>query len=335
MINAQRTGAYISQLRKAKDWTQLELAEKLHVTHQAVSQWEKGASFPDVALLPQLARLLGVSVDALLNGEPSASARRITRGAMVEEFAHGNPGEVARMVQTDPDGLDLMLETAPLVRPSQVEAVVANLGGYDFTLEQAVGLAPFVSQEVLQALLERVSAADLDLEVLTKLAPFIGSEQLDRLARQVATGPLAPEPVISLAPFLSGAMLKDMVFRSLEAGHALKPEQVESLAPFLDQESLETLIEREQREAVPLDHVVSLAPFVGEALLDRLLDRLEAPGEIGSRLQDLAPFISQARLTRAVAERQGRLSAQEVLELAPFLEQGMLDQLIRRGASRR
>ncbi len=332
MINAQRTGAYISQLRKAKDWTQLELAEKLHVTHQAVSQWEKGASFPDVALLPQLARLLGVSVDALLNGEPATSARRITRGAMVEEFAHGNPGEVARMVQSDPDGLDLMLETAPLVRPSQVEAVVANLGGYDFTLEQAVGLAPFVSQDVLQSLLARVNAADIDLTVLKKLAPFIGSDHLDRLAGQVASGPIAPEEVSDLAPFLGDAMLKDMVFRSLEAGHPLELEHVESLAPFIDRESLETLIERLPDGPLPLENVVALAPFVGEALLDQLLDRLEDPAEIGSHLHELAPFISRARLTRAVAERQGRLSAQEVLQLAPFLDQTTLDQLIRPGA---
>src|SRR5215212_11429383 len=93
MISASRTGAYISALRKAKDWTQLDLAQRLQVTHQAVSQWEKGTSFPDVGLLPQMARQFGVSVDDLLNGGPVARTGRMTRGAMVEELAHRTPSE--------------------------------------------------------------------------------------------------------------------------------------------------------------------------------------------------------------------------------------------------
>ena len=37
MINPLKTGAYIARLRKKRDWTQVELADKLHVTHQAVT----------------------------------------------------------------------------------------------------------------------------------------------------------------------------------------------------------------------------------------------------------------------------------------------------------
>ena len=57
MIDLRKTGAYISSLRRSKDWTQLELAEKLHVTHQAVSRWETGDSFPDVTTLARIAQL--------------------------------------------------------------------------------------------------------------------------------------------------------------------------------------------------------------------------------------------------------------------------------------
>ena len=57
MVDPRATGAYISRLRRARDWTQLQLAEKLSVTHQAVSRWETGESFPDVVVLYNLARL--------------------------------------------------------------------------------------------------------------------------------------------------------------------------------------------------------------------------------------------------------------------------------------
>src|SRR5688500_1789437 len=166
MINAHRTGAFISSLRKAKDWTQLDLAQKLLVTHHAVSHCEKGASFPDVGLLSQLARLFGVSVDNLFNGEPVARTGRGTRGAIVEELTRENPGEVARLVKRDPEGVEALLAAAPLARPSQMDAVVAHLAGYAFTLPQVIELAPFVGQSVLQSLLDNAGLEQIDGESL-------------------------------------------------------------------------------------------------------------------------------------------------------------------------
>lgn len=62
-------GNRISKYRKEKGLTQEELAAKLGVSSQAVSKWENDASCPDISLLPQLCRILGVSVDELLTGE--------------------------------------------------------------------------------------------------------------------------------------------------------------------------------------------------------------------------------------------------------------------------
>lgn len=62
-------GNRISQFRKEKGITQEEMAEKLGVTPQAVSKWENDISYPDILLLPQIAKMLGVTVDELLSGE--------------------------------------------------------------------------------------------------------------------------------------------------------------------------------------------------------------------------------------------------------------------------
>lgn len=64
-------GQRIARLRKAGGMSQENLAEKIGVSSQAVSKWENDQSCPDISLLPQLARLLGVTVDALLTGESS------------------------------------------------------------------------------------------------------------------------------------------------------------------------------------------------------------------------------------------------------------------------
>ena len=50
-----------------------EVAERLNVTQQAVSNWEKGRSFPDVGNLVKISDLYGVSLDWLLKGEKNQS----------------------------------------------------------------------------------------------------------------------------------------------------------------------------------------------------------------------------------------------------------------------
>ena len=59
-------GMMIAELRKQHGMTQLELAEKMGVTDKAVSKWERDLSCPDINSLPNLAEILGVSVDELM-----------------------------------------------------------------------------------------------------------------------------------------------------------------------------------------------------------------------------------------------------------------------------
>lgn len=59
----------IKKLRKAKKLTQDQLAEQLHVTRQAVSNWEIGKTQPDVETLTKLAEIFGVSVERIIYGK--------------------------------------------------------------------------------------------------------------------------------------------------------------------------------------------------------------------------------------------------------------------------
>ncbi len=68
-------GRRIAALRKQQNLTQDELAEKLGLSSQAVSKWENELSCPDIMLLPELARILHVTVDVLLSGTPAPETR--------------------------------------------------------------------------------------------------------------------------------------------------------------------------------------------------------------------------------------------------------------------
>lgn len=67
-MNIEKTGKQIADLRKAKGLTQSELGERIGVSFQAVSKWERGEALPDITLLPDLARILETTVDFILSG---------------------------------------------------------------------------------------------------------------------------------------------------------------------------------------------------------------------------------------------------------------------------
>ena len=66
---AHSIGKTIAELRKAKGWTQIELAEKLNVSDKAVSKWEGEGGFPEITQLPVLAKIFDVSIDYLMTGK--------------------------------------------------------------------------------------------------------------------------------------------------------------------------------------------------------------------------------------------------------------------------
>ena len=77
-MDAAKTGALIAQARKEKDLTQGQLAQRLHVSVQAVSKWERGRNFPDLALLEPLAEALDLTVSELLAGERGETPQEST-----------------------------------------------------------------------------------------------------------------------------------------------------------------------------------------------------------------------------------------------------------------
>lgn len=64
-----KIGKYISDKRRNKQLTQENLAEKLGVSKNAVSKWERGLNLPDAALMPELCKILGITLNEFFSGE--------------------------------------------------------------------------------------------------------------------------------------------------------------------------------------------------------------------------------------------------------------------------
>lgn len=66
MFSMEEIGRKILSLRKSRNMTQVNLADKLGITYQAVSSWERGNSMPDIEKLPEIAKLFEISIDELI-----------------------------------------------------------------------------------------------------------------------------------------------------------------------------------------------------------------------------------------------------------------------------
>ena len=73
-LPSQNIGQYLQKIRKSKQMTQSEVAKQLNVSPQAVSKWECNDSLPDIALLPEIAKLYNIGIDDILNPKDSDEA---------------------------------------------------------------------------------------------------------------------------------------------------------------------------------------------------------------------------------------------------------------------
>ena len=84
-MDTMKTGSYLAALRKDAGMTQQEVADRLGVSNKTISKWESGGGFPDIAILPALAELYGVTAGGTV---PSPAiwptlAHRLRRGGTV------------------------------------------------------------------------------------------------------------------------------------------------------------------------------------------------------------------------------------------------------------
>jgi transcriptional regulator with XRE-family HTH domain len=240
-MDMQKVGAFISERRKSMDYTQAELAGLLTISHQAVSKWERGESLPDVALLPDLAKLLNVSIDTLLNG---GEARAIE--STIPVFS--NSGELA--------------STESLANPT---AHSEDMLQQQFSINHVKSLAPFLPKETLEEMVGQI-AEEISLSDLLALAPFIGRSALEEQVLKAGDTSIHANQIIALAPFLGQDALRRLLYQVEES--SLAWGTIHALAPFIE---ISQLVERMDLDGLTPTQLSGLAPFLPPELLNTLV----------------------------------------------------------------
>lgn len=270
MFDTIKIGRKISALRKAKDMTQVELADKMLVSYQAVSNWERGNSLPDISKLADLSQILGVSIEELLDSEKEAR--------IVEKILE-HPQEVS---------LEETAKFAPILKPSQIEEMVDDSSLEIEDLDLLVGIAPFISSEKLFRIAQKIKSDDLN--ALVQLAPFLDEDDLIALLEERARRMESCHELISVAPFLSSEKLSGFLQKLSLTENSIS--DLVGLAPFLEEDDLENLLETIPEEQILSSQIVGLAPFLSSEKVAGLLKRAMSLGKT-SLCMMLMPFVHE------------------------------------------
>ena len=240
-FDMHRIGQTIAALRRERNMTQMQLADEMGVSFQAVSNWERGQSMPDISKLPELAELFGTTIDALLG----------RHAPLIEKAAQGKLDELPSI------SVEEVTEAAPLLPPKQMDTLTDRLTTLD-NLPDMTELLPFLPTEKVDALLRQeaakggnpapyatfASSAAVDEVALAifqkeqsiaQLVPFMSQKAIDTLARSLEAN---DQNSSFLMPFVGSDALNDFVVSRLKKG-----KSITALLPLISQDTIQQLFE--------------------------------------------------------------------------------------------
>ncbi|MBQ8313538.1 MAG: helix-turn-helix transcriptional regulator [Clostridia bacterium] len=261
-FDMHRIGRTIAQLRRDRNMTQMQLADEMNVSFQAVSNWERGQSMPDISKLPELAELFGVTIDQLLG--------RSSR--LVEKAAEGKLEELPALTVEEVAG------AAPLLPPQQMDTLTDQLMKQEH-LPDMTALLPFLPMEMVDELLRQQAAQEGSL---VRYAPFASEDAVDEIALIRSK---AGKSFMELAPFMSEDAI-DRLVREREA----RGESIVQLAPFMYEDTIDEIaLARNAADKA----FTELLPFISKDTLNQItLDCLRS----GKSINQLLPFVDQSTI---------------------------------------
>lgn len=335
MLNTAKIGGLIAHLRKERDLTQVELADALNVSHQAVSKWERGESMPDIGTLPLLAHKLDVTVDDLLHGDVEKHRESAQMHAFVEALAEANPQKAGEMLASERVTIEELSDVAPILKASTMREMAPHLLETRLTIQDAIALAPFLDSDILDRILQQTEHSDWSWDNVCQISPFAPASSLADWIGDLAEQTLPSQRhVISLAPFLERSTLDDLVQQVEEANwnwHTLA-----GIAPFISRDILNKLVQNARKAEAPERHIsITLAPFLDRETMDDLVTDIEIETWSWRDACAIAPFVSQRALSPIISQLMVKEpDAHQLIGIAPFLDKAELGRLIERAIAR-
>ena len=225
----------------------MNVADSLGVSYQAVSNWERGKTMPDIGKLGELSNLMEISIEDMLGHTPDSNTVRKLLGASDYTDANVTLSEVTDVV--------------PILPPAMTEELVSYAEKTQaISIHQLTGLALFLSEQTVNRLALKATAGSI--KELTMIAPFVSREVLENMTDGLHAESI--KDLSGIAPFVSREVLENMA----DGLHAESIQELTMIAPFVSREVLENMADGLRAESI--EDLTGIASFIGREVLEKM-----------------------------------------------------------------
>lgn len=352
MFNMTKIGSNISQLRKRANMTQMELADKMGISFQAVSNWERGQTCPDISKLGELSGILGCTIDELLGNKRAAEViEAINADKPLDDVT---PAELA--------------DVAPILKPEQVDRNLKKMMSLNDKISSTIGriIGKFSGEvdehiedieEMIEAEVERTIESHFGpgesedepadepaekkknlggffLDDIIQLAPFVSQELISEMVHGAVTDGCTISDLAAIAPFVDSDVLGE-VARDAVKKNGGSINELTSIAPFIDDDVLGEIVRDVMKTGGSIDSVTAIAPFIDEDVFGEIVKDALARGCDPNEFVGVLPFLGEdavGALALAAIEKNG-LNA--IMPFMPFVDDDLIAEQLRKLRNKR
>lgn len=190
MFDTMKFGKALSTLRKEADLTQNEVADRLNLSRQAISKYERGESFPDISVLVMIAELFNVTLNELINyGEPTKG-----ESSILKNVAKGDSNVIAENIAD-------VVNLAPLLKPSVLTRLSHQFEKQGIDISNIITLAEYLNDEAVVGLIEKATFDDISDELLEKFIPMLNHNSKEAIFQKILDGEMDWHFIKVLLPY--------------------------------------------------------------------------------------------------------------------------------------
>lgn len=199
MFDIQKIGKKLCELRKKKGLTQICVAEKLNISFQAVSSWERGQCMPDIAKLIDLANIYGVNTDELICCEEK-TCKNQTMMDNTESYSDNNFVHLHADLNNykSKNDLENFFSLAPFMNKEEVDKKFSEAIDEIENFEELAAVLPFVSRKIIDDNVIKIYNRKKEIDLIGAALPFISQNVIQYVFENVSNN----DGIASLIPFI-------------------------------------------------------------------------------------------------------------------------------------
>ncbi len=311
MFDMQKVGERIAALRRKENMTQADLADRLGISYQAVSSWERGATMPDIGKLVELARILHTTVDALLSGEqPQEAANETKEKPVNEKPAEETESKKAETFAFFGDSLNDLMSHVNAKLSDGMKAVHDKLQQMQLEVSGNVNYSEEDGKPIIT-----IPRQDKHARVTIHMED----------QKKASRGRVSSDTIGALACYMDQETLEDELVRAIDNGD---DDTVEEIACYLEPDTIDRAMERAQ-EPLTSEMLEELSTYMSHGALEECAVQALSEGDEDA-LEEIICHMDDEVIERALERYAGELSVEMVEILACHASETALDRIIQK-----